>query len=75
MRSIVVGSEGTPYAYGAFLFDIKCHENYPNGPPEFKLLTTGGDKIRFNPNLYHNGYVCLSILGTWSGSSGETWSP
>lgn len=23
--------------------------------------------MRFNPNLYANGKVCLSILGTWSG--------
>lgn len=23
--------------------------------------------MRFNPNLYQNGKVCLSILGTWSG--------
>ena len=26
---------------------------------------------RFNPNLYINGYVCLSILNTWEG---EKWS-
>ena len=24
-------------------------------------------KIRFNPNLYEEGKVCLSIIGTWSG--------
>ncbi len=28
--------------------------------------------MRFNPNLYSNGKVCLSILGTWSGPG---WSP
>ena len=37
-----------------------------------KLLTTGGGTVRFNPNLYANGKVCLSILGTWSGPG---WSP
>lgn len=31
------------------------------------LATTGGGKVRFNPNLYNNGKVCLSLLGTWSG--------
>jgi ubiquitin-conjugating enzyme E2 Z len=36
------------------------------------LQTTGGGRVRFNPNLYSNGKVCLSILGTWSGPS---WSP
>ena len=28
----------------------------------------------FNPNLYNCGKVCLSLLGTWSGKSGENWS-
>ena len=27
--------------------------------------------MRFNPNLYKNGKICLSILGTWHGPS---WS-
>ena len=33
------------------------------------FLTTGGGRIRFNPNLYSNGKVCLSLLNTW----GEGW--
>lgn len=28
-----------------------------------------GHKVRFNPNMYEDGTVCLSILGTWSGPS------
>ena len=39
------------------------------------LLTTGGGKYRFNPNLYEDGKVCLSLLGTWFGPgsvSGES---
>ena len=31
--------------------------------------------MRFNPNLYDCGKVCLSLLGTWSGAKGETWDP
>jgi len=31
--------------------------------------------VRFNPNLYNCGKVCLSLLGTWSGSAGESWNP
>jgi len=38
------------------------------------LRTTGGGKVRFNPNLYNCGKVCLSLLGTWSGDSGENWN-
>jgi len=75
MRIMIFGSADTPYAYGGFLFDLQFHDNYPNAPPEMKLLTTGGNSLRFNPNLYSNGYVCLSILGTWSGGINETWNP
>ena len=31
------------------------------------LVTTGQGKVRFNPNLYKEGKVCLSLLGTWAG--------
>ncbi len=32
--------------------------------------------MRFNPNLYNCGKVCLSLLGTWSGTAAcEKWSP
>ena len=39
---------------------------------QVQFLTTGGGKVRFNPNLYECGKVCLSLLGTWSGPS---WNP
>jgi hypothetical protein len=32
---------------------------------------TNGDGIRFNPNLYTGGKVCVSILNTWRG---EQWT-
>lgn len=73
MKAMIMGAEGTPYSSGAYLFDIFFDENYPNNPPKVTLITTGGHRIRFNPNLYHNGYVCLSLLGTWSGDAGEKW--
>lgn len=31
--------------------------------------------LRINPNLYNSGKVCLSLLGTWSGSREENWRP
>ena len=32
--------------------------------------------FRFNPNLYADGKVCLSLLGTWhGGDSSEKWDP
>jgi hypothetical protein len=36
------------------------------------FLTTGGGSVRFNPNLYNGGDVCLSLLGTWPGPG---WQP
>jgi|TARA_B100000524_G_scaffold3754_1_gene2410 ubiquitin-conjugating enzyme E2 Z len=39
------------------------------------ITTTSGGQVRFNPNLYSSGKVCLSILGTWKAQhSGEQWS-
>lgn len=31
--------------------------------------------MRFNPNLYNDGKICLSILGTWEGRPEEKWNP
>ena len=32
--------------------------------------------FRFNPNLYADGKVCLSLLGTWhGGDASEKWDP
>lgn len=39
-----------------------------------QLRTTGGGRVRFNPNLYACGKVCLSLLGTWQAGQGESWS-
>jgi ubiquitin-protein ligase len=66
LRVLITGPEGTPYANGMFLFDCYLHD-YPLSPPKVKFLTTNGNQIRFNPNLYACGKVCLSLLGTWSG--------
>jgi len=69
---VITGPPDTPYEGGFFYFILHCPSNYPAGPPKATLLTTGSGRVRFNPNLYRNGKVCLSILGTWSGPG---WSP
>lgn len=69
--ALIVGPENTPYFGGFYFFNIKYPDNYPEQPPEVKLMTING-KVRFNPNLYQCGKVCLSILGTWNGPS---WKP
>lgn len=72
LKVVIVGPEGTPYKYGLFEFDVLCPVDYPASPPKMHLRTTGGGRVGFNPNLYPTGYVCLSLLGTWSG---EKWQP
>lgn len=75
MKVMIMGAQGTPYAHGAFIYDLYFPANYPNSPPQCILKTTGGGEVRFNPNLYECGKVCLSLLGTWRGSSTENWDP
>jgi len=72
VHALVVGPCGTPYEGGFFYFLISFTPDYPIKPPKVRLMTTGGGRVRFNPNLYANGMVCLSILGTWEGPA---WSP
>jgi baculoviral IAP repeat-containing protein 6 len=71
LRALILGPEGTPYALGAFLFDILLPAAFPDAPPRVHFLTTGGGAWRANPNLYHNGMVCLSLLNTWMGPGWE----
>jgi ubiquitin-conjugating enzyme E2 Z len=68
--AVVCGGEDTPYDGGAYCFEVVFPDNYPYDPPQMTFLTNDG-RTRFNPNLYRNGKVCLSLLGTWSG---EPWS-
>lgn len=65
VRALITGPEGTPYESGCFFFDVFFPPQYPNAPPLMELETTGGGVARFNPNLYADGKVCLSLLGTW----------
>ncbi|KAJ5125077.1 uncharacterized protein N7515_008902 [Penicillium bovifimosum] len=75
IQALIVGPPGTPYEMGFYEFTIKVPSDYPASPPVVKIRTTNRGRTRFGPNLYANGKVCLSILGTWPGSRGEQWSP
>ncbi|XP_041342646.1 ubiquitin-conjugating enzyme E2 Z [Pyrgilauda ruficollis] len=72
IHALITGPFDTPYEGGFFLFLFRCPPDYPIHPPRVKLMTTGNNTVRFNPNFYRNGKVCLSILGTWTGPA---WSP
>ena len=66
VKILIIGPEDTPYANGYYFFNLTYPLDYPINPPKVSFLTNGGH-IRFNPNLYVEGKVCLSILGTWEG--------
>ena len=85
VHALIRGPERTPYHNGFLYFvfrSVPTHtkpslnhfflrfpSDYPLRPPAVKLITTNGRTVRFNPNLYADGKVCLSILGTWQGGS------
>jgi len=66
VKVMIIGPRDTPYQHGFYLFNLEFPNQYPFVPPHVNFITYG-KQIRFNPNLYVNGKVCLSILGTWSG--------
>ena len=68
---MIVGTEDTPYEHGYYFLKsqyqmiiLYLHQNLH--------LKQQMENIRFNPNLYTNGKVCLSIINTWNGPG---WVP
>ena len=68
--ALIIGPEDTPYSFGNYFFEFKFPNDYPHSPPSV-IFHNWGDNVRFNPNLYRTGKVCLSILNTWKG---EGWT-
>jgi ubiquitin-protein ligase len=67
-KAMILGPKDTPYEGGIFMFSVLFPVDYPFSPPHV-LFLTGDGMTRFHPNLYKEGKVCLSILGTWQGPS------
>ncbi|XP_063052659.1 (E3-independent) E2 ubiquitin-conjugating enzyme UBE2O [Engraulis encrasicolus] len=70
--ALIKGPTRTPYEDGLFLFDIQLPNIYPAVPPLFRYLSQCSGRL--NPNLYDNGKVCVSLLGTWIGRGTERWT-
>lgn len=68
--AMIVGPSETPYFAGYYFFEFNYPTDYPHSPPVLKYWTND-ENIRFNPNLYTSGKVCVSLLNTWSG---EQWT-
>lgn len=66
--AMIIGPDDTPYQKGFYFFKFNFPTNYPLSPPKVDYMTNDGH-TRFNPNLYRNGKVCLSVLNTWKGDS------
>lgn len=64
--ALIIGQSDTPYFGGNYFFEINYPVDYPHSPPKVKYWTNGNN-VRFNPNLYICGKVCISLLNTWRG--------
>lgn len=64
--AMIIGPSETPYFGGFYFFEITYPYDYPHSPPKVKYCTNNNG-IRFNPNLYTCGKVCISLLNTWRG--------
>ena len=73
IKVMMIGTKNTPYENGFFFFTIKFPQNYPFVPLKVWYYTTN-PHMRFNPNLYNNGKVCLSIINTWGRTDNWTES-
>ena len=75
LRVLILGPRGTPYELAPFMLDFRLENDFPNSPPQvfFHSWTHGVGRV--NPNLYEDGKVCLSILGTWDPNyENEGWN-
>ena len=70
--AMIHGPKSTPYEDGLFFFDFQLPSDYPASPPSTQYISFCSDRL--NPNLYEDGKVCVSLLGTWQGKGTETWS-
>lgn len=75
LRCLIIGPADTPYEYAPFLIDLYLGPNYPREPPTAHFHSWTAGMGRINPNLYEEGKICLSLLGTWPGrNETEGWT-
>jgi len=69
---LIWGPEDSVYQDMPMVYSVNfANAGYPFDPPKVLFLTSDG-YTRLHPNMYKEGKVCLSILGTWDGPK---WAP
>lgn len=80
LRVLFIGPAETPYIHAPFVVDFWLPPTFPAEPPlaffhPWPAESGTGAAGRVNPNLYEDGKICLSLLGTWdSEGKREGWS-
>jgi len=75
LRCLIIGPRDTPYENAPFLIDLYLPDRFPAEPPQAHFHSWTSGLGRINPNLYEDGKICLSLLGTWAGKHDcEKWS-
>ena len=75
IRTLIIGPADTPYEKAPMIFDLQLKADFPGEPPRAHFHSWTQGKGRINPNLYEDGQVCLSLLGTWDGDTPQSrWS-
>lgn len=76
LRVLIVGPFDTPYEFAPFVLDLHFGSTFPTSSPDAHFHSWTGGSGRINPNLYEDGKICLSLLGTWDADErNEEWSP
>ena len=76
LRVLIVGPFDTPYEFAPFVVDFHFGLAFPRSSPDAHFHSWTGGLGRINPNLYEDGKICLSLLGTWDADErNEAWSP
>jgi len=66
---IIAGPKDSAYEDGLYFFQFHFPDDYPHNPPKVKFLNWQNNTTRMHPNMYTDGKLCLSHLGTWEGPS------
>ena len=75
LRVLIVGPFDTPYEFAPFVVDLHFGLTFPTSSPDAFFHSWTGGLGRINPNLYEDGKICLSLLGTWDADErNEEWS-